>query len=316
MTRRPLLAVTAALVPLLLVAGIVSAVTMPSDRGRPSPGTTAASGTTAGTGADVRITRVAEAHFTPAPAGTFFVLLVGNDARPGQTSSRGDALHLVGVNPAAGQATILNIPRDLYVPIPGRGTDKINSALQFGGPQLQARTVSQLVGVQIPYVITTGFEGFMAMVDELGGFEVDVPIAMADPNSGAYFAKGVTRMQGGEALAFARNRNLPGGDFTRTENQARLIIAGLARLRAEGVTGARAVRWLSVLLRHVTLDGASWADLYQLGRVALSIDPAAIRSVTVPGSSGTAGSASVVYMANSAAALFADLRDDAVLQSQ
>ncbi|MFP5319374.1 MAG: LCP family protein [Acidimicrobiia bacterium] len=294
--------VTGLLIPLLLAAGFV----VSASRGGP--------GFQLGE-PSLQVTRVDEARFTDVPGELTFVLIVGNDARPGERASRGDALHLVGVNPASGRATILNFPRDLWVPIPGRGTDKINAAHLAGGPALQARTVAQLVGVDIPYVITTGFDGFQAMVDELGGMEVNVPMAMADRNSGAFFSPGVTHMDGGAALAMARNRNLPGGDFTRSENQARLVLAALAKLRAESPTAAKTIRWLSVLLRHSTLDGAGWADLYRLGRLALSIDPGNVRSATVPGNIGSAANQSVVFLGGGAPGLFADFRDDAILQS-
>jgi polyisoprenyl-teichoic acid--peptidoglycan teichoic acid transferase len=261
------------------------------------------------------VTRVDQAHFSDLPGEPVFVLLVGHDARPGDRTARGDALHLVGVNPAAGRATILNFPRDLWVPIPGRGTAKINAGYEFGGAALQARTVAQLVGVNIPYVVTTGFEGFQAMVDDLGGMEVDVPMAMADRNSGAFFSPGVTHMDGWQALAMARNRGLAGGDITRTTNQAHLILAALTKLRGESPTVAKTLHWLAVLLRNATLDGAGYADLYRLGRLALSIDPANVRSYTVPGTVGSAANQSVVFLGGGASALFADFRDDAVLQS-
>lgn len=293
---------TGVLIPILLLTGLV----VSSSRG--GPGFDIGDST-------LQITRVDEARFTDLPGEVVFVLLVGNDARPGDRQFRGDALHLVGVNPGTGRATILNFPRDLWVPIPGRGNDKINAALYYGGPTLQARTISQLVGVNVSYVITTGFDGFQAMVDELGGMDVNVPFAMADRNSGANFAPGVTHMDGGAALAMARNRNVAGGDFTRTTNQALLVVAALAKLRAEEHSVAKTISWLAVLLRNSTLDGLGYAELYRLGRLALTIDPANVRSVTVPGSIGSAANQSVVFLGGGASSLFADFRDDAVLQS-
>lgn len=292
---------TGLLVPLLLVAGLLS------------------SGAKGGFGIRLgrtlfEVHQTTEAHFDPRPDAPVFVLVVGNDARPGDVEARGDALHLIGINPAAGKGTILDFPRDLYVPLPGRGTDKINAAFN-GGPVAQAKALSQLVGVDIPYVITTGFDGFQQMVDELGGVDVDVPNDMVDPLSGADFRPGPNHMLGGEALAFSRDRHLDGGDLTRTNNQGRLILAGLAKLRGEGVTVANTIRWLGVLLRNSQLDGVSVPDLYRLGRLALSIDPANMRNVTVPGIVGTAGTASVVFPAPEDAALYADFRDNAVLDS-
>lgn len=262
-----------------------------------------------------QVHKVQEAHFNATPGEPVFLLIVGNDARPGDLVSRGDALQLVGVNPATGQATILNIPRDVYVPIPGRGSDKINAAHASGGPVAQAQAVGAMVGVAIPFVISTGFEGFMQMVDELGGVDVEVPFVMADPASGAYFGAGPNHMMGGEALAFARNRTVQGGDFTRSHNQGILILSALAKLRAAGPSAANIIRWLGVLLRNGTFDGATVADLYRLGRLALSIDPANVRNVTMPGTIGNAGGASVVFKGPGADALFADFRDNAVLDS-
>jgi LCP family protein required for cell wall assembly len=289
-------------IPLVLVAGLVSSAAMGGIGVRVAPSL-------------ISIHKVDEAHFNPSSDQPVFLLVLGNDARPGEVISRADAIHVIGVNPAAGQATILNIPRDTFVSIPGRGQDKINAAHAAGGPALQARTVAQFVGVEIPYVISTGFEGFMQMVDELGGVDVDVPFAMNDAASGARFASGPNHFLGGEALAFARNRNLAGGDFTRSNNQGLVIIHALAKLRAEGPSAANTIRWMAVLLRNATFSGAGVPELYRLGRLALSIDPANVRNVTMPGVIGNTASQSVVFKGAGADSLFADFSDDAILQS-
>jgi LCP family protein required for cell wall assembly len=294
--RRGLATTTGVLVPLVFVAGLVASAT------RGGPGLRLGQSV-------FQIHRVDEAHFSAYPGQPVFVLVVGNDARPGEAISRGDALHLIGANPSTGQATILNIPRDTYV------GDKINAFHAAGGPVAQARAVAGLVGVDIPFVISTGFEGFQTMVDELGGVDVEVPFPMADRSSGAFFEAGPHHMDGYGALAFSRNRNVEGGDFTRTHNQSLLIIAGLAKLRVQGTSAAKTLHYLGVLLRHGTFDGGSLADLYQLARFALAIDPANVRTVTMPGGSGFAGGASVVLKGAGADALFADFRDDAILQS-
>ena len=256
------------------------------------------------------IHKVDEAHFNPVPGGPIFLLVLGNDARPGESVSRADAIHLIGVNPDAGRATILNIPRDTYTNIPGYGTDKINAANAYGGADLMAAAVSGLVGVDIPYVMTTGFVGLTAMVDEMGGIDVDVPTAMSDSNSGAFFSAGFQHLNGAEALALSRNRGVSGGDFSRSRNQGILILAALAKLRAELPSPVQTLKSLTVLLRHTTLDGVSVADLYRLGRLGLSIDPANVTNVTMPGVSGSAGGASVVFPTAGADGVFADMRDD------
>lgn len=261
------------------------------------------------------IHKVDEAHFSSTADEPVFLLVVGHDAREGLAGARADALHVIGVNPTAGSATILNIPRDTWVSIPGLGMEKINAAFWTGGAANQARVVSDLLGVEFPYVVTTGFDGFMAMVDELGGVEVDIPEPMADADSGAYFDAGPNLLLGGPALALARNRAVDGGDFTRTHHQSLILIAALAKLRGEGASMADTVRWLAVLLRHATFDGAALPDLYRLGQLALSIDPANVRTVTMPGVIGITSGGSSVLVTPESQSLFADFRDDAILQS-
>jgi polyisoprenyl-teichoic acid--peptidoglycan teichoic acid transferase len=265
----------------------------------------------------VEVHKVDEGHFSPRPEEPVFMLALGADGRPGIDTDRADAIHVIGVNAAAGSATVLNIPRDTYVPIPGHGRRKINDAFTFGGPELQARVVSELTGVRIRFVITTTFGGFPRMVDELGGLDVPVPVPMNDRFSGANFPAGIVRMSGPQAFAFSRNRHIPDGDLARTHNQGALIIAALAKLRADGVgsSPAKTFKALAVLGRHSRLSGVGLNDLYQLGRLGLAIDPARVRNVTMPATMGFAGAAAVVYVAPAAGPLFADFRDDAVLQA-
>jgi LCP family protein required for cell wall assembly len=259
------------------------------------------------------IHKLDQAHFS-GTNGITFMLAIGSDGRAGVGGNRGDALHLIGVNPEQGRATMLDIPRDTWVDIPGRGSERVNAALEFGGPELQARTVSALTGVPIAFTITTNFGGLIDMVNELGGVDVDVPQAMNDRFSGAVFPQGRVHMDGHQALAFSRNRHIGGGDLTRTHNQGVLILAALAKLRVDH-SATSAVRSLNVLLRHASAEGVSPTDLYRLGRLGLSIDPANVRNVVMPARPGQVGPASVVFPAPGAASLFADMRDDAILQS-
>lgn len=245
---------------------------------------------------------------------TVFVLAIGSDERPGLTGARGDALHVIGLNPKAGKATILNIPRDTWVEIPGYGQGRVNEAYHFGGSQLQAETVRRLTGAPISYVFTTTFAGVEAMVDHMGGLEVDVPYRMDDPNSGAAFEPGRQRLSGSQVLAFSRNRYIPDGDIRRTGNQGQVLVHALQHVRREGVDGTDVLRYLDVLYRNVRVEGIPPTDLYRLARAATRVDPANVRSYTLPVRIGRAGSASVVFLEQPAASvLFQDFVDDAVL---
>lgn len=262
------------------------------------------------------IHKVDDASFTPpSRAEPFFVLLIGNDGRAGLDGIRGDALHVVGVNPAAGSATILNIPRDTYVPIPGLGSAKINDAYKQAGLAKQVETVAAFVGVTPSFVVETNFEGFMAMVDEMGGLQVNVASRMFDRNSGADFQPGRVHMMGPGALSFARNRNIPNGDIARTTNQGWLLVGGLERAREVATSPFETIRMLGILARRTRYDGVSLRELHNLVQLGLTIDPANVRNVTMPSAIGKVGAADVVFPGAGAQELFADFRDDAILQN-
>jgi LCP family protein required for cell wall assembly len=245
-----------------------------------------------------------------------FVLVVGSDERAGLDGARGDAIHVIGMNVAAGQATILNIPRDTWVDIPGHGPGRINEAYHLGGPQLEADTVHALTGAPISYVLTTTFAGLQRMVDAFGGLDVEIPYDMNDTYSGAVFPAGRHHLSGQQVLAFSRNRHIPQGDLVRTAHQGQVLIHALESLRAQGTSKADVLRYLDVLFRSVNVVNASPMDLYRLGQAALKIDSNAVRNYTVPGRIGTAGSLSVVFVVQpQATGVFQDFSDDAVLQA-
>jgi LCP family protein required for cell wall assembly len=246
---------------------------------------------------------------------TVFILALGSDERAGLTGARTDAIHVIGLNPGQGRATIINIPRDTWVDIPGHGQGRINSAYTLGGPQLAAQTVGQLVGVQLGYVLVTTFDGLKKMVDDLGGVPVDIPYVMSDPNSGAAFDPGRQRLNGEQALAWSRDRHIPDGDIARTGHQGELIIHALADLQDKRTDLTGILHALDILYRNVRIIGISAGDVYRLGRAALSIAPANVRNYTIPVTPGFKGAASVVFVHPAAGGLFADFRDDAVLQN-
>jgi LCP family protein required for cell wall assembly len=261
-----------------------------------------------------RVAKTGEAHFSGSPTQPTFFLAVGNDERSGEAAGRGDALHLIGVNPTQGAATILDFPRDLGVPLPGHGTDKITHAFAYGGLPLDAQVVGELVGVAVPYAVTTNFDGFAAMIDEMGGIDIVIPAPMHDPYSGAYFDAGPRHLSGDEALRFSRDRHdFPLDDVKRTENQGLVIVSALATLQRQNPGAAGTLRLLATLGRHAQLQGVSLLDLYRLGRLALGIDPAKIRNVVVP--TLDIGGTTVLGLDPAAHDLFADFADDAVLET-
>ncbi len=255
------------------------------------------------------------ASFTPAPNDPVFILVIGNDERPGLAGARGDSLHLIGINPQQGKATIIGFPRDLGVNVPGSGNNKINYANAVGGAALSVRTVSELVGVPIQYAVETNFDGFIGLIDELGPIVVDAPQRMNDPDSGSDFQQGLNTLPNGErALAFSRDRHtFATGDIKRSENQGLVLLGILAKIRADGGGPAGTFKALGNLGRHTHLEGIGLRDLYNLGRLGNGIDPASVRNLVVPVAGGNANGN--LTLLPEAKGLFDDFRDDAVLQS-
>jgi hypothetical protein len=94
-----------------------------------------------------------------------------------------------------------------------------------------------------------------------------------------------------------------------------MILAALTKLRADRSSPTKIVRDVAVLARHSEMHGIGLRELYNLGRLGLSIDPADVRNVVMPWTLGSAGAASVVFAGPGADGLFADFRDDALLES-
>lgn len=260
----------------------------------------------------VGIHKVQGAIWQPEVGQPLFIAILGSDTRRGPPSGGGgrcDAIHIVGINPAAKAGTILNFPRDSYVPVAGQGTTKINSACTSGA-QNMVRTLTNLTGIPIQYYAITEFSNFVALVDELGGITVPIPYRMLDSPSGADFQPGVFPLNGNQALAFSRARkSVPGGDFGRSENQGTLIIAALTKFRSEMADPHRLFDFIRAGRQH-TQSTVPLGEVIKLGLLAKDIDPANIRNVTVPGSAGSAGGASVVFLAPGDT--FARVKDDAI----
>jgi LCP family protein required for cell wall assembly len=244
--------------------------------------------------------------------GLQFVAILGSDARSGNPDrgARADSIHILALDPKARRGTIVGLPRDAWVDIPGSGMHKINDCLSIGGADLCVRTLRQLTGMPIQYYLLTGFEGFQSMVDAAGGVDAYVPYDMNEKNSGAFFQKGWHHMTGPKALSFTRNRHVPGGDLGRSENQGRLMLDALKKFRAETGNRAEVEKFVGILVSRVRLN-MSAGDALRLALLARVTAASDVRNVVAPGRPGNAGRASVVFLSDQAPALFRDVAADA-----
>jgi len=172
------------------------------------------------------------------------VLLLGVDRREAGDVPRADTIIVVTIDPLTKDVGMLSIPRDLLVTIPGYGQEKINAAYPLGmsssltGPGLLRATIEYNFGIPIHYYAEVDFEGFVRIVDTLGGVVVDVPAPIKDDEypgedynyTRIYFAPGLQHMDGRTALRYVRTRH-DDNDFSRGYRQQQVLRA----LREQGL---------------------------------------------------------------------------------
>jgi polyisoprenyl-teichoic acid--peptidoglycan teichoic acid transferase len=167
------------------------------------------------------------------------LLIMGLDrVPPGTSLGRTDTIILMSVNPLQPEVTMLSIPRDLWLDIPGYGQNRINTAHFFAegeqpgsGPQALQRVIQANFGVNAPYFVRIRFEGFQSVVDAMGGVDID----LEEPMSG--YDAGKHRLNGEQALAFARDR-AGTDDFFRMQ-RGQLMLKAMIRQMANPVSWPR-----------------------------------------------------------------------------
>jgi LCP family protein required for cell wall assembly len=247
-----------------------------------------------------------------------FILAIGSDARVDDGTAvengLGDSLHLIGINPAKKAVTILGFPRDSWVDIPCFGSGKINNALASGGPECMVETIERLTGIKIDYWMLTSFDGVKDGVDQIGRLTLEIPFPMNDPYAKSDFSPGTYDLKGYDVLAFGRDRkSFAQGDFARSENQGRIMIAALTQFREEFADDpSRLLDWVAVGMRSVETD-LSLDEVVRFGLAATSFNPKKVDNIVVPGSIGTEGVQSVVYITSAARPIYADMEKDAIV---
>jgi polyisoprenyl-teichoic acid--peptidoglycan teichoic acid transferase len=242
-----------------------------------------------------------------------YILLLGTDHssladRAGDRHS--DSIMLLRTDPGRHRLVYVSIPRDLRVPIPGHGDDKINAAFQIGGPALAIRTVQQFTGLPVNHVVVVDFGSFESLIDKIGGIDVNVPEAILSnrfdcPYStaarcqqwqGWRFEKGVQHLDGHRALIYSRIRenrlNPAESDVTRGERQQQVMQALLGKLAGAG-TFFRLPFVGSDLLKPITTD-LSTPQFMQLGWVKFRASSGSTLHCRLGGTAETIGGGSYI----------------------
>lgn len=231
---------------------------------------------------------------TPTPAADFAgwegsdrvnILVMGIDRRPGEAFvSRTDSLMVISISPRTKAASVLSIPRDLYVQIPGYGQDRINTALVYGalngdyldGAALAMQTVAYNLSIPIHHFVMVDFGALTRAVDSLGGITVDVPYAINDPNypdmnygyDPLFIPAGVQRFDGDLALKYSRTRHAD-SDFNRAYRQQQVLFAMRDQALSMGVI--EFLRRAPALYREVESGVRTDLNLEQLLRLAKTV---------------------------------------------
>ena len=222
------------------------------------------------------------------------VLLLGYQEDEGNS----DTIIVAHLDTVRRTATLVSIPRDSWVGIPGHGHWKINAAIGYGGPALVARIVSKLIGAPIDATIAVRPEDAKQIVDAMGGLNVDVDEDMNyDDNSGGlhiHLHKGEQYLTGGQVLEYIRFRHDAESDWGRVRRQQQVLkdIAGQLSLPQEW---AKVPHVLALAAKNVrtTLTQTQIAALLQIYR---GVPDDNVRAFTMPARDGWVGDASVVFV--------------------
>jgi LCP family protein required for cell wall assembly len=227
------------------------------------------------------------------------VLLVGSDSREGLTEKekddlgaddvpgeRADTLILAQIDPATEHITMVQFPRDLWVPV-GNEKNKINAALERGVDPM-VRTVEELTGLDIDRYVQINIAGFKDLVDAIGGVDVCVPEPIEfDPNTGLEIPDpGVIHFSGRKAVRFVRSRHaVEGGDLGRIQNQQKFMAAAIDKITSvETLLHLSRIQELQAVLKdNISVDKSTGLfDLLRIGQRFRAFNPGQFEAYTAP----------------------------------
>lgn len=241
--------------------------------------------------------------------GPILILVLGSDARPGQSQLRfrADSIHIVAFDTANARGTILGFPRDSYVFGPNRGFDKFAHHMASAGPEVMLEVAEDLTLLELDGFAVTGFVGFQGLVRALGGLLIDLPSSVNTGNNWQNFASGLQRLSPLRTLQLARSRKgVPGGDFGRSANQGLIMLAAIDMVQGLGLDAMPA-------FGQVFFENA-WSDvptdrLAQFAAFAFLVDTDELQNVVLPGTVQTISGSSVVVLDDIVDDVFVDLAD-------
>jgi len=251
-------------------------------------------------------------------------LITGSDSRAGLTKaqenqlalghnisgSRSDTILLLHVPANGTRPTLVSLPRDSYVPIPGHGYNKLNAAYDFGGPKLLLQTVQNVTGLPISHFMGIGFGGLVSVVNDVGGVRICLKAPMKDPKAGLNLKAGCQVLNGDQALGFVRTRAFAEGDLQREQDQRILIKGILAKMTSAGTLANpfAIVPAANGAAAAISVDQGT--GLTQLISVAFALRNPVTTTVPFGHFAGTSVGSVVVWNTAAAKQFFSDLAHD------
>jgi LCP family protein required for cell wall assembly len=219
------------------------------------------------------------------------ILVVGSDTRSTNgAGGRSDTLMIVHIDPTSNFLSILSIPRDLQVEVPGHDLQKINAAYSFGGPALTIKTVSELTGIKLDHYMEVDFAAFEDITNTLGGVYVDVDRTYNDGQ--IQFAPGYQLLNGLKSLEYVRTRHDLNGDFGRMERQQHFLDA--VREQAMGWDlPLKLPSLIKGLFKNLSTD-LHTTDFLKLAYWAVKLDGSRMKQVHIVGDTETIDNVSYV----------------------
>lgn len=222
--------------------------------------------------------------------GIINILLIGLDARENDADARTDSIIVATINTTNKNIKLTSFMRDTYIPIPGHGQGRINSAYQIGGVDLLLKTISTVFNLDCQYYVSIDFKAFQDAIDKIGGIEIDVKDyevkeinkyikEVNGDNSTLVKNAGYQLLNGQQALSYCRIRKVGNNDYERTERQRRVLSVVIQKARKQNVVKLTGL--LTTVLPYIKTNIPT-SKLINIGYTAYKFGNTSVETMRIP----------------------------------